>query len=151
MSAKNQGWQSMSERRKQEEKAAMRTATPSTPTKPKTMTLTPVPIPGRDMPRTVQSTTPLRATNPAPPPRTPHSNSYTYARAASVPPSSSIKPPVKGILKTPDRERFGGQNGNGVLAPPQIQTTTSSDKNKNKKKRASKIAFMEGTKRGPGY
>lgn len=88
----NQNYQSMAERRKQDE--ALR-STPVTPTR--VTKLTPVQIPGKSTPRRA---TPSRASGLRTPDNKP---------AGSVGTPSFSSPPLKGSMETPDRSKYSGQ------------------------------------------
>ena len=146
----------MSEMRKATE--AAQAATPfSTPTKSRVPSLTPVPIPGVYTPRKViPSLTPVPIpgvytprkvipsqpwtakdpfNKPAPPNGTPNSARYGIPSASSQPP--------KGILKTPDPERFSG--GKGARSG-----SHGKSKNRNSKTRMPAISWSGSAKRGHG-
>ncbi len=129
-------WQSMSEHRKALEGTGASTS--STPTRARLASLTPVPIPGVVTPR---KATPFRA------------QSVTPSRAQSVPPPFYPPPgstpstgaqPLKGILKTPEREQHSGGQRH--------RATGGQNKSKNKRllPRAPKLSWSGDTKRGPG-
>jgi hypothetical protein len=112
----------MAERRKVLE--AERASTPTTPTKPRIPSLTPVPIPGVYTPRKVRPSTPWTVQSPT----------DNVARPNGTPSASAQ--PLKGILKTPERDaRFGGQSKSDQKKPMY---------------RGTRVSWTGDTKRGHG-
>lgn len=108
---------------------------PSTPTKTKIASLTPIQIPGKSLPRRVVPSQPWSITTPS------NKAGQSNGAAQSNSSPSRTPQPLKGILKTPDREKYGGGSPS---------RSNSVKKSKKKKKGRPSVSFTDAQKARSG-